>query len=186
MTNFKIVDYINFLPWIRENFKINKIDTTPLQPSVAIEVRPQNLHSDSCNIPTILAEVQELTFDRNGSPNVFIVKSSQPTSEIFTEESSVDNGCWKFSSYFNSHVEDLQQNDEVTQIPDRYEKTCEQEWKPSSHLHKYLLMMHICGTAPLAKPCQLSYDHHKSWKWLYTIQKVIKKSFKIEFEFLYF
>lgn len=181
MFPFKMYNCTRCLSWLREKCT-NKTETISLYPSVTIEVRPQIQQNDRSNIPTMFAEVQELTFDRNGSPKICILNSSKSTSEVISEGPSPQNDRWAFPSV--SYVEDLQQSENVIEIinhensisSSQVKETEEREWKPSSHLHKYFRMMHICGTAPLTKAFQPSGDHQRNWKWVCTfaVQRVNK------------
>lgn len=114
MFPLKLLSCTQCFSYLREKFSATRNNTTSLYPSVAIEVRPQTQHYDSSNVPTIFAEVQELNFDRNGRPNIIIVKSSQSTSKVSSNQSFSQENRWAFPS----QVEDLQLEGDTTSIPE--------------------------------------------------------------------
>lgn len=178
MMTFNKVCCSGLISWITTKFRIHSRDTIPLHSKRVREVRPK-IGNDlqASEVPTLFVEVKELTFDRNGRPNVIIVKPSESTSEIGSNKSHSHKTRRGFLSNSKIKVEDLQQDNNVFVMTDhvrsstscfrRKSKNAEEklELKPSSHLHKYFRMMHICTTAPLPTQQFSSLKDQKNRKW---------------------
>ncbi len=173
------------ISWITNKFKRNLTVTIPLKPSVFPQDRLQTGNDNK--VPTISAEVQELTFDRNGIPNVIIVKSSESTSEDGSNKSPSQTSRWAFPLSCRIQVEDLQQSNDMPEMTDHLSgstqtKSCTSkakeitDWKPSRHLHKYFRMMYICDTAPLHKHHVVLLEGQDNWNILIKLQRVNLKT----------